>query len=119
MRPIPSTYVAFFGGLLATFCRLVGTLFLADGHQAASQSFSFGDVVPNQPGDYTMLIAAVIVEAAAVLWCWWYNWKRTEAAVLAVSVTALQVVLGSGLLVFFWLRFGSAGDRSAPERFDT
>jgi hypothetical protein len=103
---IPSTYVAFFGGLLATFCLLVSTFFMPDSHQVVSQSFTFGAVVPKRPADYTMVIAVMIVEAGTVLWCLWYNWRKTNAAILAISVTALQILLSSSVVVFFWLRFG-------------
>jgi hypothetical protein len=104
---IPPTYVAFFGGFLATFCLLVSTFFLPDGRQLVSESFTFSVAQSaKRPADYTMVIAVMIVEAGTVLWCLWYNWRKTNAAILAISVTALQILLSSSVVVFFWLRFG-------------
>jgi hypothetical protein len=79
---IPSTYVAFFGGLFAAVCLLISIFFLPDtlANQAASQSFTFSVVQgTNHQGDYTMLVAAAIVQAGTITWCWWYNWRKIKS----------------------------------------
>src|SRR4051812_849016 len=50
---IPSTYVAFFGSLLAAVCLFIGIIFLPDSAKAVSQSFNSGVVQGlKAQGDY-------------------------------------------------------------------
>ena len=67
-------------------------------------------------GNYVMMYAAAITQAGTTTWCLWYNRKKTETLVLAFSLTALQVLLGSLLVAFFWFRVGSSGHREQVDR---
>jgi hypothetical protein len=61
---------------------LISIFFLPDtlANQAASQSFTFSVVQgTNHQGDYTMLVAAAIVQAGTITWCWWYNWRKIKS----------------------------------------
>jgi hypothetical protein len=96
---IPSTYVAFFIPKYAT---------------ATAGDFAPGtppEVMIAKPGNYVMMFVAAMVQAGTTMWCLWFNRKKTESLVLAFSLTALQTLLSSLLVAFFWLRFGGTGDR--------
>jgi hypothetical protein len=112
---IPSTYVAFFGGLTAVICVMIGVFFLPEYTTAGASQFTYGVQGPTlkHPGNYVMMFAAAIVQAGTTIWCLWYNWKKTEAVILAFSLTALQTFLSSGVIVVFWFRFGNGVDHES------
>jgi hypothetical protein len=108
---IPSTYVAFFGGVTATIFLFVGLLLVP--HTPSQGGFaSYNSNIVQHPtnGNYVMMFAAAIVQAGTTMWCLWYNWKKTGALVLALSLTALQTLFSSLLVAFVWFRFGGSGD---------
>ena len=122
---IPSTYVAFFGGLTAAICVFIGIFFLPEYTTPVQHAqFTFGvqgSMTPTlkQQGNYVMMFAAAIVQAGTTMWCVWYNWKRTESVILTFSLTALQTLFSTLIVVFFWWRFGQTNhdhhsDRTVP-----
>ncbi|MGF6311899.1 type IV secretory pathway VirB2 component (pilin) [Bradyrhizobium sp. i1.8.4] len=52
----------------------------------------------------TVLYAAGLVALGSQCWCGWYNWKRTGSALLAFSVTVLQLTTSSLIMLLLMLR---------------
>jgi hypothetical protein len=66
------------------------------------------DSAPNA----TALYAAGLIALGGLCWCGWYNWRRTGSALLALSVTVLQITTSSLIVSLLMLRC------RPPERVD-
>jgi hypothetical protein len=100
---IPSTFVTLVGGIIALVISVIMLLF---SHEAARQG--------HDASDATLIIAAAMLYSGCAIWSYWYNWRRTRSAVLAISLTILQTI--SAIFVFgvinLWL------DRRNTKRYE-
>ena len=67
---IPSTYVTLIGGIVAI---VLCAIMLAVSYESARH-------------------AAAILYSGCVVWSYFYNWRRTNSAILAISLTILQIL---------------------------
>jgi hypothetical protein len=87
---IPSTYVALVGGVVALLICLTMGLFSAE---ASRQG--------HQIKDTTLYAAAAILYCGCVVWSYFYNWRKTGSAILAISLTILQTLSASFVIGIF------------------
>ena len=86
----PSTYVALVGGLVAlVMCMMMGLI----SHEAARQG--------RQVADVTLYVAAAILYAGCLVWSYFYNWRKTGSALLAISLTTLQTISAAFVIGLF------------------
>jgi hypothetical protein len=89
---IPSTYVALIGGIVAL---LVCVIMVAFAGVAESHGHHVKDV--------TLYVAAAILYAGCALWSYFYNWRKTGSLVLATSLTLLQTISATFIIVLLYL----------------
>jgi hypothetical protein len=63
----------------------------------------------NEGARQTVLDVSAILQASVTAWAGWYNWRRTQSIILALSVTVIQAVVTCGILIAFLVRMGSQG----------
>jgi ABC-type nickel/cobalt efflux system permease component RcnA len=65
-------------------------------------------------GDNTLYVAAAILYCGCAVWSCWYNWRRTNSALLAISLTILQTLSAAFVVGVFnlWL------DRHNTNRYE-
>jgi hypothetical protein len=99
---IPSTYITLVGGIIALIICMVMGLF---SHEAARQGHHVTDT--------TLYVAAAILYGGCVVWSYFYNWRRTSSAILALSLTILQTISAAFVIgvINLWL------DRSNMKRY--
>jgi hypothetical protein len=73
---IPSTYVNSIGGIIAL---VLCAIMLVVSQESARQGRDVGDA--------TSYVAAAILYGSCLAWSYFYNWRRTNSAILAVSLT--------------------------------
>ena len=100
---IPSTYVTLVGAIVAV---LVCGFMLILTQESARRGHDVRDA--------TLYIAAAILYGGCVVWSYFYNWRRTSSAVLAISQTILQSISAVfGIVAInLWL------DRGNMERYN-
>ena len=59
-------------------------------------------------------IAAAILYGGCMMWSYFYNWRRTNSAILAVSLTILQTL--SAIFVIGWINLWL--DRRNTKRYE-
>ena len=91
---IPSTYVTLIGGVIAV---VLCAIMLID-----SRKFSR---LGHDVRDTTLYVAAAILYGSCVGWSYFYNWRRTNSAILAVSMTILQTLSAAFVIgvINLWL----------------
>jgi hypothetical protein len=100
---IPSTYVTLVGGIIALIICMVMGLFSQEAVRRGHQTT-----------DNTLYVAAAILYGGCVVWCYFYNWRRTGSAILAFSLTILQTLSAVFVIgvINLWL------DRSNMKRYE-
>jgi hypothetical protein len=100
---IPSTYVTLVGGIIAL---VMCVIMLLLSHESARQG--------HDAGDNTLYVAAAILYGGCAGWSCWYNWRRTNSALLAISLTILQTLSAAFVVGVFnlWL------DRHSTKRYE-
>ena|SRR5438874_2729055 len=100
---IPSTYVTLIGSIIS-FVMCVIMLLLS--HESARQG--------QEAGDNTLYVAAAILYGGCAVWSCWHNWRRTNSALLAISLTILQTLSAVFVIGVFnlWL------DRHNTKRYE-
>lgn len=89
---IPSTYVTLTCGVISlVMCAIM--LLVADESTRRAHDVS----------DTTLCVAAAILYSGCAVWSYWYNWRRTNSAMLALSLTILQVLTAVFLIAVFGL----------------
>ena len=91
---IPSTYVALVGGVIALVLCMIMSI---STHEAARHG--------RQVADVTLYVTAAILYGGCAVWSYFYNWRRTGSAILAISLTILQTLSASFVIGIFslWL----------------
>jgi hypothetical protein len=91
---IPSTYVTLIGGIIAI---VLCAIMLVVSHESAREEHDVRDA--------TLYVAPAILYSGCVMWSYWYNWRRTNSAILAISITILQILSAAFLIGIFnlWL----------------
>jgi hypothetical protein len=56
-----------------------------------------------QVTDTTLYVAAAILYGGCVVWSYFYNWRKTGSALLAISLTILQTISASFIIGVFHL----------------
>lgn len=67
-------------------------------HEAARQG--------HQVQDVTLYIAAAILYGSCVVWSYFYNWRKTGSAILSISLTLLQTISATFVIVALYLWIG-------------
>jgi hypothetical protein len=95
---IPSTYVTLVGGIIALIICMVMGLF---SHEVARRG--------HQVTDTTLYVAAAVLYGGCVVWSYLYNWRRTGSAILAFSLTIVQILSAAFVigLINLWLNHNS------------
>ena len=89
---IPSTYVALVGGVIALVLCMIMSI---STHEAARHG--------RQGADVTLYVTAAILYGGCAVWSYFYNWRRTGSAILAISLTILQTLSASFVIGIFSL----------------
>ena len=91
---IPSTYVTLIGGIIAV---VLCAIMLVMSHESARQGHDVRDA--------PLYVAAAILYGGCVVWSYFHNWRRTNSALLAISLTILQILSAVLVLGIFnlWL----------------
>jgi hypothetical protein len=91
---IPSTYVNLVAGIIAV---ALSGIMLAALSEAARHGHDVRDT--------TLYVAAAIVYGGSIGWSYFYNWRATKSAILALSLTMLQTICTTLLIVVInlWL----------------
>jgi hypothetical protein len=100
---IPSTYVTLVGSILAVLISAIMFIFTQETARRG-----------NQTTDSTLYVTAAILYGGCVVWSYFYNWRRTGSAVLAISLTILQSIWAAFVIgaINLWL------DRRNMERYN-
>jgi hypothetical protein len=91
---IPSTYVTLIGGIIAI---VLCAIMLVVSHESAREG--------HDVRDFTLYVAASILYGGCVVWSYFCNWRRTSSAILAISLSVLQILSAIFLIGIFnlWL----------------
>lgn len=92
---IPSTYVGLIGGVLTLLICLIMMVFSAESERRGHQTT-----------DTTLYVAAAILYGGCVVWSYLYNWRKTGSAIVAVSLTLLQTISATFIIVALYLWIG-------------
>ena len=78
---IPSTYVTLIGGIISL---VMCSIMLLASQESAKRGHDVGDT--------TLYVAAAILYSGCAVRSYWYNWRRTNSPILALSLTILQTL---------------------------